>query len=60
VSVSVVFLAPIPNLMKNAGVSEAVAQEFIGHESAAMNDKYTHIDMSALRQAAETMPDILI
>lgn len=46
------------SLLKNAGVSDAVAREFIGHDSAAMSAKYTHIETSALRKAADSMPDI--
>ena len=47
------------SLMKNAGVSSAIVQEFIGHDSPAINAHYTHIETSALRKAAESLPDIL-
>ena len=47
------------SLLKNAGVSDAVAAEFIGHDSAAVNATYTHIESAALRRAADTMPDVL-
>jgi integrase len=47
------------SLLKNAGVSDAVAAEFIGHDSAAVNANYTHIETAALRRAADTMPDVL-
>lgn len=47
------------SLLKNAGVSDAVAREFIGHDSPEISRNYTHIETSALRKAAETMPDIL-
>jgi integrase len=46
------------SLLKNAGVSNAVAQEFIGHESDAISRVYTHIDSDALRAAAAKLPDI--
>ncbi len=46
------------SLMKNAGVSSAIVQEFIGHDSPAINAHYTHIETSALRKAAESLPDI--
>ncbi len=46
------------SLLKNAGVSDAVAQEFIGHDSAAVSRQYTHIETASLRKAADVMPDI--
>ena len=46
------------SLLKNAGVSEAVAQEFIGHDSPAISANYTHIETESLRKAAEILPDI--
>ena len=46
------------SLMKNAGISPAIVQEFIGHDSSAISANYTHIEMSAMRIAAESMPDI--
>lgn len=45
------------SLLKNAGVSSAVAEEFVGHDSPEMNRVYTHIDVSSMRQAAEKLPD---
>lgn len=45
--------------LKNGGVSDAVAAEYIGHDSVAMNQHYTHIEASALRRAAESLPDWL-
>jgi integrase len=44
------------SLMKNAGVSPAIVQEFIGHDSKAVSQQYTHIELSSLRQAAATLP----
>jgi integrase len=46
------------SLLKNAGVSEAVAMDIIGHESAAMSKVYTHIDDRAKRDAINTLPDV--
>lgn len=46
------------SLLKNAGVSDAVAREFIGHDSPAISANYTHIETSALKKAADSMPDI--
>ena len=47
------------SLLKNAGVSPAVAEEFVGHNSAEMNRHYTHIELDAMRKAAETLPDVI-
>jgi len=46
------------SLLKNAGVSDAVAQEFIGHDTKSVNQLYTHIDTTALRAAADKLPDV--
>jgi len=47
------------SLMKNAGISSAIVQEFIGHDSPEISANYTHIEMDAMRKAAESLPDIL-
>ena len=46
------------SLLKSAGVSDAVAMEFVGHDSKSVSQQYTHIETSALREAADKMPDI--
>lgn len=46
------------SLLKNAGVSPAIAEEFVGHDSAEMNRVYTHIELDAMRRAAATLPAI--
>jgi integrase len=46
------------SLMKNAGISPAIVQDLIGHESAAVSAHYTHIEESAKRRAIETLPDV--
>jgi len=46
------------SLLKNAGVSEAVAMDIIGHESAAMSKVYTHIDDRSKRDAINKLPDV--
>ncbi|MCL5096347.1 MAG: tyrosine-type recombinase/integrase [Candidatus Omnitrophica bacterium] len=46
------------SLLKNAGVSDAVAMDIIGHESAAVSRNYTHIDRETKRAALDKMPDI--
>lgn len=45
-------------LLKSAGVSDAVAREFIGHDSASVSRQYTHIETSVLKHAADKLPDI--
>ena len=45
------------SLLKNAGVSDAVARDIIGHESEAISRNYTHIDASTKRAAIAKMPD---
>lgn len=46
------------SLLKNAGVSDAVARDLIGHDSPAVSASYTHIDMDAKRRAIDKLPDI--
>jgi len=46
------------SLMKNAGISPAIVQEFIGHDSATISTHYTHIETEALRKAANALPDL--
>lgn len=45
------------SLLKNAGVSESVAMDIIGHDSKAMSRHYTHVDESTKRDALEKLPD---
>jgi integrase len=47
------------SLMKNAGVSAAIVQDIIGHESAEVSLAYTHIERGAKLAALETLPDVL-
>jgi integrase len=47
------------SLMKNAGISPAIVQDIIGHDSEAISAHYTHIDEAAKRTALEKLPDIL-
>jgi integrase len=47
------------SLLKNAGVSDVVARDIIGHESEAVSRNYTHIDMETKRKAIDAMPDVL-
>ena len=46
------------SLLKNAGISPAIVQEFVGHESKAVSQNYTHIETETLRKAAECLPDL--
>jgi len=46
------------SMLKNAGVSDAVARDIIGHDSEAISRQYTHIDLAAKRKAIEALPDL--
>lgn len=47
------------SLLKNAGVSDVIARDIIGHESEAISRNYTHIESETKRRALNKMPDIL-
>jgi integrase len=47
------------SLMKNAGVSPAIVQDIIGHDSAEMSAHYTKIESEAKRHALGTLPDLV-
>jgi integrase len=46
------------SLLKNAGISPAIVQDIIGHDSPAISQHYTHIDEAAKRKALDAMPDL--
>ena len=46
------------SLLKNAGVSDAVAMDIIGHDTKAIPANYTHIEEDAKRNAVNELPDI--
>ena len=46
------------SLLKNAGASDVVAREIIGHDSEAVSRRYTHIETDTLRTAVDKMPDV--
>ncbi len=46
------------SLLKNAGVSDVVTRDIIGHESAAISKNYTHIETETKRAALDRMPDV--
>jgi integrase len=47
------------SLLKNAGVSDVIARDIIGHESEAVSRQYTHIESDTRRKALDNMPDIV-
>lgn len=47
------------SLLKNAGVSNVVAMEIIGHDSEAVSRIYTHIESDTLREALNKLPDLV-
>ena len=46
------------SLLKQAGASDVVAREIVGHETAAVSRTYSHIDAATLRAAIDRLPDI--
>lgn len=46
------------SLLKNAGVSDVVARDIIGHDTEAISRVYTHIDTDTKRLALEKMPKL--
>ena len=47
------------SMMKNAGISPAIVQDIIGHESAEISAHYTHVESAAKRNALASLPDLL-
>ena len=45
-------------MLKAAGVSDFIAREIIGHESAAVSRQYTHLSTQDKRAAMQRLPDI--
>jgi len=48
------------SMLKNAGVSDAVAREIVGHESAAISRIYSRFENKTLADALDRLPDDLI
>ena len=46
------------SLLKNAGVSDVIVRDIIGHDSPAVSRVYTHIDDQTKKRALELLPDI--
>jgi integrase len=44
--------------LANAGVAQELRQKLTGHASAAMNTKYTHHELDALRAAVAVLPSV--
>jgi len=44
------------SLLKDAGIPDAVVMALVGHESAAMSQRYTHVGKEALSKAAASLP----
>jgi integrase len=47
------------SLLKNAGVSDVVAREIIGHDTAAASRVYSHLEQCTLKDALDKMPDLV-
>jgi integrase len=45
------------SLLKNAGVSNAITQDIIGHDSEAVSQNYTHIEQGTRLEAVDKLPD---
>jgi integrase len=45
--------------LKNAGVSEVIAMDWVGHDSRAISRVYTHISSSAKRDALKQLPNVV-
>ncbi|HEY3853367.1 MAG TPA: tyrosine-type recombinase/integrase [Verrucomicrobiae bacterium] len=46
--------------LKSAGVSDSVAMDIIGHETASVSRNYTKIAESAKREAVNKLPDVTV
>ena len=46
------------SLLKDAGIPDAVVMALVGHESAAMSHRYTHVGKESLNKAAATLPEL--
>jgi integrase len=45
-------------MLKAAGVSDFIAREIVGHESAAVSRQYTHLTTDDKRNAMQRLPDV--
>lgn len=46
------------SMMKNAGISPAIVQDIIGHDSAEISAHYTHVEHAAKKHALASLPDL--
>jgi integrase len=46
-------------MLKAAGVSDFIARETVGHDSAAVSRQYTHLTTDDKRAAMQRLPDVL-
>jgi integrase len=45
-------------MLKAAGVSDFIAREIVGHESAAVSRQYSHLSTEHKRNAMRNLPDV--
>jgi integrase len=45
-------------MLKASGLSDVIAREIVGHESAAVSRHYTHLSTDDLRNAMQRLPDV--
>ena len=45
-------------MLKAAGLSDFLAREIVGHETAAVSRHYTHLSTDDLRNAMQRLPDV--
>jgi integrase len=45
-------------MLKASGISDFIAREIVGHESAAVSRHYTHLSTDDLRSAMQRLPDV--
>ena len=46
------------SLLKDAGIPDAVVMAMVGHSSASMSHRYTHVGKEALSKAAASLPQL--
>jgi integrase len=46
------------SLMKDAGIPDSVVMALVGHDSAAMSQRYTSVGLESLARAQEAMPTL--
>jgi hypothetical protein len=45
-------------MLKAAGVSDFMAREIVGHDSAVVSRRYTHLTTDDKRTAMQRLPDV--